>query len=370
MESFTQEVKFNLLKKIAEGGMGSVYKASQLGIEGFEKLVAIKTMHSTLSENDKCVEMFITEAKLVADLVHENIVQIYQFGKRDEEYYLVLEFVDGISLHEFINFHNVISSKIPVELSTFIASRIARGLAYAHSRLDKVGNPRNIVHRDICPRNVLITTEGLPKLTDFGIAKARHTSQEVTLSGKPLFMSPEQACKLPADFRSDIYSLGFLFFNMLTGEPTRKYDKGIPDILRQAKEGYVDWDILPSDLPKEVLNPLIRMLSLEPDDRYQNTTELAKDLEYAIYKDGYGPTIVTLAEYMQKQMPYIYSNKTKVGNPEMENTSLLKTQTLGDYADITELNETIIMDKNNSKVEMPTKTEKFINDDDLEDTKV
>jgi len=348
MESFKETVEFKIIKKIAEGGMGAVYKAIQTGIEGFEKTVAIKTLHSSLSDSDKCVNMFITEAKLVADLVHENIVQIYQFGKNNDSYYVVLEYVDGISLHEFISFHSVVSEKIPEKLAVFIVSRIARGLAYAHSRLDEFGNVRNIVHRDVCPRNIMITTEGLPKLTDFGIAKAKHTTLDNSLSGKPLFMSPEQAAKLPVDFRSDIYSLGVVLFNLISGCTSRKIANGVPDVLRQAKEGFVNWSALPEDVPGEVLAILKKMTAPDPDDRYQDTNDLAKDLEYYIYKDGYGPTIVSLADYMRKQMPYIYSNKSKIGNPETEQTNIknvTNTETKLNPASAI-LHETLLMDEN------------------------
>lgn len=348
MKSFTETTEFIIVKKIAEGGMGTVYKAIQTGIEGFEKVVAIKTLHSSLNDSDKCVNMFITEAKLVADLVHENIVQIYQFGKHNGEYYLVLEYVDGISLHEFISFHSVVSEVVPEEIAVFIISRIARGLAYAHSRLDDEGNPRNIVHRDVCPRNIMITTEGLPKLTDFGIAKAKHTTKDTTLSGKPLFMSPEQAAKLPVDFRSDIYSLGVVMFNLISGCTSRKISKGVPDVLRQAKDGFVDWDALPDNISDEILAILKKMTAKNPDDRYQNTNQLAKDLEYFIYKDGYGPTIVTLAEYMRKQMPYIYSNKTNFGNPDTEKTNIIKPAE-GDESELNPvsriLHETLLMNE-------------------------
>ena len=370
MESFKEVVEFKVVKKIAEGGMGAVYKAIQTGIEGFEKTVAIKTLHSSLSDSDKCVNMFITEAKLVADLVHENIVQIYQFGKHNESYYVVLEYVDGISLHEFISFHSVVSEKVPQKLAIFIISRIARGLAYAHSRLDEYGNVRNIVHRDVCPRNIMITTEGLPKLTDFGIAKAKHTTKDNSLSGKPLFMSPEQAAKQPVDFRSDLYSLGIVLFNLISGCTSRKIANGVPDVLRQAKEGFVNWSALPDDIDSEVLIILKKMISKNPDDRYQDTNDLAKDLEYYIYKDGYGPTIVTLSEYMRKQMPYIFSNKSQVGNPDTEKTNkrVSDESQLNPASDI--LHETLLMDENGfpQKVQDVTQLTRVANDSDLEET--
>ncbi len=312
MQFILDEVELEIVENIAEGGMGCVYKALQKGVEGFAKTVAIKTLLTQFSHDKNFVDMFIGEAMLVANLVHENIVQIYQLGKYEETYYFVLEYVDGISLHEFLEFHRKIYVTIPVPLAVFIASRIARGLAYAHSRKDLDGLPLNIVHCDVCPNNILINTEGLPKLTDFGIAKAANLSSHLGVSGKLPFMSPEQATKgNPVDFRSDIYSLGIVLFEMLSGQVTRNLD--VPDIhkiLEQARDNYIAWDRLPSEVDDELRDLLQKMLAKNPEKRYQQTRQLAHDLEYYIYKDGYGPTIVTLAEYMRKQMPAIFQDPT------------------------------------------------------------
>lgn len=308
MEKIIDTVEFKIVKIIAEGGMGSVYKAVQKGVEGFEKTVAIKTLLENLSSDQKFIDMFIDEAKLVANLVHENIVQIYQLGKYEGKYYFVLEFVSGISLHAFQEFHNKIYVQMPQELAVFISSRIARGLAYAHSRLDHHGKPLNIVHCDVCPYNILITTEGLPKLTDFGIAKAANLAQnDNSISGKLPFMSPEQAEGNELDFRSDIYSLGIVLFYMLTGSVTRDINADFDQILLQAVDNYIDWDKLPLGFDNDLLKILKKMMAKKPGDRYSTTQELARELEYFIYRNGYGPTIVTLSEYMRKQMPYIFA---------------------------------------------------------------
>ncbi|OGV55244.1 MAG: hypothetical protein A2017_09460 [Lentisphaerae bacterium GWF2_44_16] len=311
MERIIDNVEFKVVKTIAEGGMGTVYKAMQKGVEGFEKTVAIKTLLPGLSRDQKFIDMFIDEAKLVANLVHENIVQIYQLGKSEGSYYFVLEFVSGISLHEFQEFHNKIYVQMPQELAVFITSRIARGLAYAHSRLDQTGKPLKIVHCDVCPFNILITTEGLPKLTDFGIARAANLAQDNdSISGKLPFMSPEQAEGNDLDFRSDIYSLGIVLFYMLTGNCTRDITADFDQILLAAVENHIDWDKLPLGFDNDLLKILKKMMAKNPDDRYSTTQELARELEYFIYRNGYGPTIVTLSEYMRKQMPYLFAIET------------------------------------------------------------
>jgi serine/threonine protein kinase len=272
------------------------------------------------SRNQTFVDLFIAEAKLVANLVHENIVQIYQLGKTGKNYYFVLEYINGISLHDFITRHANLNVQFPHKLAVFIASRVVRGLAYAHSRTDPGGRPLNIVHCDVCPHNILITSEGLPKLTDFGIAKATSmVRSEFGLSGKLLFMSPEQARQKTLDFRSDIYSLGAVLFNMLTGKPIRDLHAKLDEVLEQARDGAVDWCEV-SCFDEELVGILRRMLAIDPSERYQSTDELAQDLEYYIYKDGYGPTIVALANYMRERLPQLYQ-------PEISEKDLSQAET-------------------------------------------
>ncbi len=309
MDRIISTLEFTDIKKIAEGGQGAVYKAKQKGVEGFEKTVAIKMLLESTSGNRNFVDLFIAEAKLVANLVHENIVQIYQLGKAGKHYYFVLEYIDGISLYDFMTLHTSRHIQISPTLAVFIASRVVRGLAYAHSRTDLGGHPLNIVHCDVCPHNILITSEGLPKLTDFGIAKATSVvRKESGLTGKLAFMSPEQANQKPVDFRSDIYSLGAVLFNMLTGKPLRNLHADFNDILEQARSGVIDWDGV-SGFDQELIGIMRRMLALDPAERYQSTDELGRDLEYHIYKDGYGPTIVALADCIREHMPQLYLPK-------------------------------------------------------------
>ncbi len=295
--------RYEVVKLIAEGGMGAVFKARKIGVAGFEKIVAIKMMLNQFSEDPVFVENFIGEAKLVANLIHENIVQIYQLDRCADGYYFVLEFVDGISLYDFMDFHRKINRKLPVNLAVFIAARVARGLAYAHSRLGSDGLPLGIVHRDVCPHNILINFEGVPKITDFGIARMTSGGSDGKLAGKLAFMAPEQAMRLLVDFRADIYSLGIVLFYLLSGEMARDLKLEPTAILADAQTNRLQWELLPADLSGDLRRILERMLAAEPRDRYDDTSVLARDLEYFIYKDGYGPTIVTLANYIRELMP-------------------------------------------------------------------
>ncbi len=296
-------ITFRVERTIASGGMGSVYEARQVGAAGFEKRVAIKTILPEFSADRRFVDLFIQEAKLVADLVHENIVQIYQFGLSAEGYYIVMEYISGMPLAEFIRVHAATKEAIPEELAVFIVSRIARGLAYAHSRVDRHGAPMGIVHRDVCPNNILVTTEGLPKLADFGIAKAA-TQIIRARGGKKSYMSPEQAGSGQVDFRSDIYSLGLVLFELLAQRPARAL--WADQLIEAAREGRVDWEALPVTVSPPVRAILERMLQLKPLWRYAATDQLAYDLEYTIYHKGYGPTVVTLETYLRQRFPGLY----------------------------------------------------------------
>ncbi|MCA8938238.1 MAG: serine/threonine protein kinase, partial [Planctomycetes bacterium] len=183
---------FQLVRKIAEGGMGAVYEARQLGAEGFEKTMAVKTILEEFSANDDFTDMFIGEAKLVADLIHQHIVQIYQLGKFHRHYYIAMEYINGVNLEEFIEKHQQFEKRIPTEFCVYIASRVARALEYAHKKRNRHGELLGIVHRDVSPKNIMIEAEGVVKLTDFGIAKARNIMKDKegdVLMGKVQYMS-------------------------------------------------------------------------------------------------------------------------------------------------------------------------------------
>ena len=298
-----------LVREIASGGMGTVYEGHQLGYADFVKVVAVKMLNRATLKQPDFKKLLVEEAKLVCNLVHENIVQIYQLGcLTDGRCYVVMEYVDGQPLHDMILALAHDRERLPVALAVHICSRIARGLAYAHDFCDRQGTALNIVHRDVCPRNILVTTEGLAKLTDFGIAKMVNALvQDGTLTGKIRFMSPEQAACRPLDRRTDVFSLGAVLFNTLSGAFIR------PDTCNPTRDDFeampVPWDQLPQDLPEDLLAIMRRMLAFDPADRYPDCDALAQDLEYHIYKDGYGPTIQTVEKFMRENLPALYERQ-------------------------------------------------------------
>ena len=299
---------YRMLAPLGRGGMGHVYQAVQHGVEGFEKTVAVKTILERYSGDAEFVRMFIGEAKLVADLVHQNIVQVYHLGRASGILYIVMEHVEGVNLREILARHAETRRRLPLELAAFIASRVCRGLEYAHKQTGADGMPLGVVHRDVSPRNLLVTWFGEVKIGDFGIAKARSLAlegDERRLLGKCAYRSPEQARLEPTDHRSDLYSLGLVLWEMLAGQRPHQQDVRS----RQAWLERVRTTPVPRlatvapDIPAMLSAIVDRAVAFEPADRYADAGTMGYDLEYFMYHKGYGPTIVALATYLAKLFP-------------------------------------------------------------------
>jgi len=293
---------------ISRGGMGIVYEASMLGREGFAKRVAVKMLRKKWSDNRKFIDLLVAEAKLVSNLVHENIVQMYLLGRLpDGRDYLVMEYVKGISLFELMLGHWEKRTRIPQPLGIHICSRIARGLGYAHAVRDASGAQIDIVHRDVCPSNILITTEGLPKLIDFGVAKARTMSiiGDDWQLGKAGYMSPEQAKRKSVDHTSDIFALGAVLFEVLCGRAMRDLSERDRDT--EFADNPAPWHYLDGIADNELKVILGGCLASDPVARYRDANEVAVALEEYIYRDGHGPTIQTVEAHLRKEFPGLYT---------------------------------------------------------------
>ncbi len=301
---------YRLVRVVGRGGMGTVYEALLEGAEGFQKRVAIKTILTELCDDDEFIDMFIGEAKLVADLVHENIVQIYQLGRTEGGYFIAMEYINGVDLEQFANRHVEYGMKLPAEWAVFIASRVCRALEYAHTKCGRDGRPLNVVHRDVSPRNIMIRIDGVVKLGDFGVAKAAHfmaDKEGEVLVGKWRYMSPEQAAYEPTDARSDLFSLGLILYEMLAGKSL--FEGDTPEEIQRSMEDYEDrLASLPEENPEvsmALAGILQRMLQRCPEERYPDAATLGYELEYLMYHKGYGPTNQKLGEYMRKMFPEI-----------------------------------------------------------------
>jgi serine/threonine-protein kinase len=268
--------------------------------------MVIKAILEEYSSDPEFREMFIGEAKLVADLVHQNIVQIYQLGKVGTQYYIAMEYIDGINLERFIDRHFEMGKKIPVNMAAFIVSRVCRGLEYAHQKADKAGKSLGVVHRDVSPKNIMMAWEGDVKLTDFGIAKAAHyfrNREGEVLMGKIQYMSPEQAAYKETDRRSDVFSLGIVLWELLSGRPLfADADTSITldNVIRMPVPPI---EKINPDVPPDLAAILNKTLERDLAKRYQDAGAMGYDLEYFMYHGGYGPTIVTLAKYLRQLFP-------------------------------------------------------------------
>ena len=214
---------FRLVNKVAEGGMATVYEAEQLGPEGFTKRIALKVIHPHYAKRKEFLRLFIDEAKLSANLMHGNVVQIYQLGEVGGEYFIAMEFIQGPTLRNVIDRHYEIGTPIPSTLAAYICSRVARALDFAHNFVNPSGQRLDIVHRDVSPGNVMATWDGHIKLADFGIAKARTSfdpaGERRMRIGKKHYMSPEQVLGSAVDSKSDVFSLGVVLYELLALSP-------------------------------------------------------------------------------------------------------------------------------------------------------
>src|SRR5260370_38955661 len=273
--------------------MGIVYEAEQLGTRGFVKRIAIKVIRQNYADQKQFIDNFIGEAKLVADLIHTNIVQTYHLGETRGIYFISMELIRGVNLEQFAQQLTDKKRVLPKELAVFIVSRVARGLAYAHAKTDKDAKPLGIVHRDVSFKNIMIAFEGDVKLTDFGIAKARGflvDNEGEVVAGKADYMSPEQANFQITDKRSDLFSAGVVLGHLLLG---RNLFKGAtPEESRQRMMNLPvpDFRALDQRIDERLNEVLHRALARELCKRNPNADELLFDLEHSLYHQEKVPT--------------------------------------------------------------------------------
>lgn len=307
-EMFQFMARIQPLRKIADGGMGSVYCAELCGEVGFAKTVALKVIKRDRTTDRQALQMFLDEAKLTADLVHANIAQVYFLGMFNQLYFIVMEFLHAKTLTQVIRRHREMNSLIPIEEAAFMVSRVARGLEYAHTKRDRNGKHLGIVHRDVTPSNIMIDFRGAVKLTDFGIAKALTMNvpdETKVIMGKFPYMSPEQAAGQRTDARSDIFALGLVLYEATTG--TRVYTPKTRQELLEMMTKYRIRDPrkINQQIPDELAGIIMKALEKTVDERWQSAREFGDALERHMYGKGYGPTNEKLARYMAQIFPDI-----------------------------------------------------------------
>jgi TonB family protein len=296
--------EYEILERIAAGGMAELYKARRSGVEGFQKIVAIKKILPHLADNEEFITMFADEAKLAAQLNHPNIVHIFDLGKIEGGgYFIAMEYVDGRDLRALLQAAHEVGSPLPIPLAVYIASKVAAALDYAHRRRDSEAREMTIVHRDVSPQNILISYEGDIKLCDFGIAKAASKASQTqsgALKGKVQYMSPEQAWGKAIDRRSDLFSLSAVLFEMLTEQKLFRGDSDLT-VLEKVRAAEV---VAPSSINPEISKNLdaivLKALAREADERYANASDLLRDLEAVLYSYTPAPGSADLAIFLHR----------------------------------------------------------------------
>jgi serine/threonine protein kinase len=292
--------KYLLVRRLAQGGMAELYVAKQVGAEGFERDVVIKVMLGHLSQSAEFVQMFLDEARLAAKLVHPNIVQIMDLGVADGRYFICMEYLAGEDLDFVIERCRQIGQKVPVPIAAKLILAACEGLEFAHNYQED-GVRVNLVHRDVSPSNILVTFQGGVKVVDFGIAKASSKLAQTRpglLKGKLGYMSPEQARGLPLDGRSDLFSLGITFYELVTGGRVFDSDSEIGVLLSLMEQPVPPPSRIRPEVPPEIDRIIERALARKVEERYPNAGSMRAELE-TYFATVRSPTTTEVAHFMQ-----------------------------------------------------------------------
>lgn len=299
METFG---RYQLLRKLATGGMGQIFLARQKGPVGFQKLLVVKRILPHLSEEEEFIKMFFDEARICALLNHPNIAQLYDIGEVDGIYYIAMEYVQGEPLRTLNARANAERNGIPLGLKCRIIADAAAGLDYAHRAKSPSGKPLGLIHRDVSPQNIMVGFNGGVKLIDFGVAKARNkisTTVAGAIKGKYPYMSPEQARGEPLDCRSDVFGLGIVFYELLTS--SRLFKRETDNLTLRAVVGakVPPPSHVVSGVKRALDAVVMKALARNRDERFQSASELQLALEEFLIQNRLPATSGHLAGFMR-----------------------------------------------------------------------
>lgn len=299
--------KYRLIERIGKGGMAEVFLATQIGdLAGFQKQVALKTMSENLSDHEELVIMFLDEARIAAQLNHPNIVHVYDLGRVDDTLYIAMEYVEGKDLRRICEEGVEQDNFLPMEYAVRIIADAAAGLHYAHEVTDSQGQPRNIVHRDVTPQNILVSVDGQVKVADFGVAKAEDRLGHTRVGqrkGKLSYMSPEQLEADSVDARSDVYALGILLYEVTVQSRLFRGRSDFETMSLIANSIVTPPSEVRPDFPPELEAIILKALQKELDDRYQSAQDLQTALEDWLHKQDRRVGGTELAAYMRELFP-------------------------------------------------------------------
>lgn len=290
-----------LIRRIATGGMAELWEGKQKGIASFERRVAVKLILPHLAKEEDFIRLFFDEAYLASQLNHTNICQIHKLGVTDSIYYIAMEYIEGINVMRLQRQILKRKTLLPIELACQIAIGMCAALEYAHNKTDAKGQPLHIIHRDLSPPNVMITFDGHVKIIDFGIAKAKsqlHNTPADTMRGKFSYMSPEYVFDDAMDARSDIFSLGIVLWELLTGKKLFNADNEYAKMARISRGNYTPPDFHRSNIPVELVEITMKALAFNKEDRYASCAELQESLEHFVYEQQMSLSPRRLANYL------------------------------------------------------------------------
>ncbi len=298
--------KYYLLDRVNTGGMAEVFRAKAIGVEGFERVVAVKRILPNIAADVDFIGMFIDEAKLAVQLNHANIAQIFDLGKVDDSYFIALEYVHGKDLRAVFEHVRTHGQTVPIELACYVMMKICEGLDYAHGKRDAGGHELQLVHRDVSPQNMLISFDGDVKLIDFGIAKAIGKASRTrtgVLKGKFGYLSPEQVRGEAVDQRSDIFGVGIVLYELLTGERLFSADNDFSAIEKVRSVEIASPCERNPAIPQKLDYIVMTTLSRDPDTRYQSALELHDELQGFLHARGALFGRKELSAWMLSQFP-------------------------------------------------------------------
>lgn len=291
---------YHLLEKIATGGMAEVWRARAYGLAGFEKILVIKRVLDSLARDEEFIRLFIDEAKISVELLHVNIVQVFELNEVNGSYYMAMEYVHGLDLARLVS--RARGKPFPIPLALFVMSEVLKALDFAHSRLDMNGQPMEIVHCDISPQNMLVSYAGEVKITDFGISRAAFQAKSLhdVIRGKYAYMSPEQVDGRKLDGRSDLFSLGIVLFELLTARRLFKGRTRDETIARVRRAEVPSPRSYRSEVSEDLEGILLKCLAMSPDDRYQTAGEMLEDISQLMIRENHRATNNDLAAYIRR----------------------------------------------------------------------
>ena len=295
--------RYELLTRLATGGMAELFLARERGLAGLERLVVVKRILPHLADQPSFVEMFLREARIVARLSHPNVVQIYELGQQDRSYHIAMEYIHGSTVREMLLLAQKGGRAMPLDVTVSVVDQACRGLHAAHELKDLDGQELGLVHRDISPHNLMCTTAGHVKLLDFGVAKSTSANVEATysgnLKGKFAYLSPEQCRHEPLDRRSDVFAMGIVLWEMLTMRLLFKRKTEL-DMMQAVIEGKVP---PPSrfreEVPEAIGEVVYKALATDRDERYDSAKAMRLDLMEAARRSGIEPDEGRVADFLE-----------------------------------------------------------------------